>query len=277
MTMSVQIGDLQVKLFSDGLARTSVENAIGISRQDSEALVGKTQEGWFHIPVNNFLFERDGKTILIDAGTGSLIQPTLGKLPENLIAGGVQPSAVTHILLTHLHPDHANGLIDEHGAAVYPHAEILIHANELEFWMSEGSGNETPKLKATRLRNQRNMAPYLDRTRAMRDWEEFLGCTPILSAGHTPGHTCWRIDANRESFLAWGDTVHFSHIQIPRPEIAVTYDLDPDQARKSRLRMLEISASERTLIAGAHVDAPGLGYIVRKGSGFAFEPLASAT
>jgi hypothetical protein len=35
-----------------------------------------------------------------------------------------------------------------------------------------------------------------------------------------------------------------------------------------------MAASERLAIAGAHVNAPGFGYVVRKGASFAFEPLA---
>jgi len=33
-----------------------------------------------------------------------------------------------------------------------------------------------------------------------------------------------------------------------------------------------MAASERFAIAGAHVNAPGFGYVVRKGTSFAFEP-----
>jgi hypothetical protein len=72
--------------------------------------------------------------------------------------------------------------------------------------------------------------------------------------------------------LAWGDLVHFAAIQIPRPETAVTYDLDPDRAAATRKRVLDMVSAERLAVAGAHVDAPGFGYVVRKGSGFRFEP-----
>ena len=50
------------------------------------------------------------------------------------------------------------------------------------------------------------------------------------------------------------------------------YDLDKDQAVKSRKRILDMAASERLAIAGAHVNAPGFGHVVRKGASFAFDP-----
>jgi hypothetical protein len=73
-------------------------------------------------------------------------------------------------------------------------------------------------------------------------------------------------------FMAFGDVVHFSAIQISHPDAAVTYDLDRTLAAKSRRRILDMAASEHLAIAGAHVNAPGFGYVVRKGSSFAFEP-----
>jgi hypothetical protein len=72
--------------------------------------------------------------------------------------------------------------------------------------------------------------------------------------------------------IAWGDLVHFSAIQISHPNTAVKYDLDPDLARRSRLRILDMVATDRLAVAGAHVTAPGFGYLKHKGSAYAFEP-----
>jgi hypothetical protein len=66
--------------------------------------------------------------------------------------------------------------------------------------------------------------------------------------------------------------VHLSAIQISHPDAALAYDLDKDLAIKSRKRILDMAASERLAIAGAHVNAPGFGHVVRKGASFAFEP-----
>jgi glyoxylase-like metal-dependent hydrolase (beta-lactamase superfamily II) len=272
MTQVFRVGDLEVMALSDGMLKSSLDFVLGMERPQVDALVGATTDGSLFIPVNNFLFRRGAATVLIDAGAGNTMQPTLGKLPANLKAAGIDPSDVTHIVLTHFHPDHANGLVDDAGAAVYPNAEILVAAQEFDFWMAENDGSEADKVKRTRARNRINMKPYLTRTRRMREGEEVLACSPMLAPGHSPGHTCWRIGSGRDAFVAWGDLVHFSAIQISHPNTAVTYDLDPDLARKSRLRMLDLVASDRLAVAGAHVNAPGFGYLARKGTGYAFEP-----
>ena len=274
MVQSFAVGGVDVRGFSDGILKTSIDFVMKMDRAQAAELTKCSADGSLFIPVNNFLFERDGKIIMIDAGAGNTMQPTLGKLPENLRAAGIDPKAITHIVITHIHPDHANGLVDDTGAAIYPNAEILVHAQEYDFWMAESDGATPEKVAKTRARNRINMTPYVERTRRMRDGEEVLGCTPILAPGHSPGHTCWRIGTGRDAFIAWGDLVHFSDIQISHPDTAVSYDLDPDMARQSRLRMLDMVANEKLAVAGAHVNAPGFGHLTRKGSGYRFEPAA---
>ncbi len=268
----MQVGDLKVEGLSDGILKTSLDFVIGMPREQAESLVGGSDNGSVFIPVNNFLVRRDGKVVLIDAGAGNTMQPTLGKLPDNLRASGVDPAAVTHIVMTHLHPDHANGLVDDDDKPHYPNAEIVVHQIEAEFWMQPSAANNSDPVKRNRARTAVNLKPYLDRMRRVRDGEEYLGFTPVLAPGHTPGHTCWLLPARGGSFMALGDVVHLSAVQIAHPEIAMTYDLDKAQAVASRRRILDMAAAERLAIAGAHVMAPGFGQVVRKGANFAFEP-----
>src|ERR1700752_2075028 len=96
----MRLGDVEVQGLSDGILKTSLDLVIGLERATAEQLVGGTKDGAgeLYIPVNNFLIRRDGRVILIDAGAGNTMQPTLGKLPENLRAAGVPPESVTHIV-----------------------------------------------------------------------------------------------------------------------------------------------------------------------------------
>ena len=81
---SMRVGDVEVQGISDGILKTSLDLVIGMERAVADALVGGTDNGSLYIPVNNFLIRRGGKTIMIDAGAGNTMQPTLGKLPANL-------------------------------------------------------------------------------------------------------------------------------------------------------------------------------------------------
>ncbi|HEY2529374.1 MAG TPA: MBL fold metallo-hydrolase [Xanthobacteraceae bacterium] len=271
---SMRAADVEVKGLSDGILKTSLDRVIGMERGQAETLVGGTDNGSLYIPVNNFLVRRGEKIILIDAGAGHTMQPTLGRLPDNLRAAGVEPTTITHIVITHLHPDHANGLVDDSGKPNYPNAEIVVHETEADFWLRPATANDPEKVQGNRARTKINLAPYLQQIRRVRDGEEYVGFTPVLAPGHTPGHTCWLLAAKAGGFLALGDLVHLSAIQISHPDVALNYDLDKDRAVASRKRILDMAASERLAIAGAHVNAPGFGYVVRKGASYAFEPHA---
>src|ERR1700688_729013 len=166
---SMRVGDVEVQGISDGILKTSLDLVIGMERAVADKLVGGTTDGSLYIPVNNFLIRRGGKTILIDAGAGNTMQPTLGKLPKNLRAAGVEPSAVTHIVMTHLHPDHANGLVDDAGEPHYPNAEIVVHQTEFDFWTRANTGGDEDRVEANRARTATNLKPYRERIQIVRD------------------------------------------------------------------------------------------------------------
>src|ERR1700689_5617057 len=162
---SMRVGDVEVQGISDGILKTSLDLVIGMERAVAEKLVGGTADGSLYIPVNNFLFRRGDKVILIDAGAGNTMQPTLGKLPDNLRTAGIDPAAVSHIVMTHLHPDHANGLVDDAGKPHYPNAEIVVHQIEADFWMRPDDTNDEDRVKGNRARTTKNLKPYRDRIR----------------------------------------------------------------------------------------------------------------
>ena len=70
--------------------------------------------------VNEWLAYTGDKLVLIDTGTSDLFGPTLGRLAKNLAAAGVEPCAVDAVILTHLHPDHGNGLLAVDKKAAVP-------------------------------------------------------------------------------------------------------------------------------------------------------------
>jgi glyoxylase-like metal-dependent hydrolase (beta-lactamase superfamily II) len=271
---SKKVGDIEVTALSDGVLATSLDVVLGMDRAEARRLAGSTDDDGVRIAVNAFLLKLQGRWAVIDAGAGNSMGPTLGKLPEHLRAFGVAPEEIAAVFLTHIHPDHSNGLVDDAGRAVFANAELILHEAEAQFWLDrdEASG-ESERIRRNIAKAAVATAPYRSRMRLVREGEALSGVSAVALPGHTPGHTGWLIASGKESLLIWGDLVHLASVQVARPDTGLVFDVDPQQACATRLRTFDRIAADK-LMVGAHMDFPGFGTVVRKEVGFAFEPEA---
>jgi glyoxylase-like metal-dependent hydrolase (beta-lactamase superfamily II) len=272
---SRRIGDFEVIAVGDGILNSGLGSLIGVEPAEVERLAGISLKTVLPLQVTSFVVRHNGKLALIDAGSGNSMGPTLGKLPENLRAAGIAPERIDHVLLTHIHPDHSNGLIDADGKAVFANAEIVVSEADAKFWLETDPETEQNEFRQRNMRAARRaFAPYGERVRRVVSGEALPGLSAHPQPGHTLGHTGWLVASRGQSLLVWGDIVHVSKVQFARPEAAVSFDLDPEQARKSRARVFDWVATDRIEVAGAHLDLPSFGTVTRKGTGFAFEASA---
>ena len=269
-----RVGDIDVTVLSDGYLDASLEVVRNLP-PDPEGLIrrygGRVPP---RISVNTFLVQSAGRTAVIDTGSGDTMGPTLGQLPRALAAVAVAPEAVDTVLLTHMHPDHSNGLADAAGRRLFPNAEVVLHENELPHWFDDAAMARAPESQRVRYfaAARRQIAPYRDRLKEFRAGEVFPGVTAIPIPGHTPGHTAFLIASGNESLLVWGDTVHIPELQVPRPETTMVFDTDPDAAVRSRVRVFDMAASENLPVAGMHLHFPGFARMTKSAGNFALVP-----
>jgi glyoxylase-like metal-dependent hydrolase (beta-lactamase superfamily II) len=272
MSATRKLGEFSVTTVSDGVLYSNHDVILGIAKEESARLTGVPYGQPLPLDVNSFLIHYRGKLILSDAGSGHTMQPTLGKLPENLRALGAPPEAIDVIMLTHLHSDHSLGLVDPQGAPYFPNAQLLIHEVEAAFWLDrELQPGDSERIVANSNKQRAVTAPYRDRIRRVRDGEVLPGISAMLRPGHTPGHTNWLIQSGGERLLIWGDIVHLASVQLAAPAARLIYDVDTEMAAKTRAAVLDWCARERLVVAGAHIAFPGFGRVVRSGNQFEIE------
>lgn len=265
---SLRVGRRRVTAVGDGAL--AADHAV-LVREDAARGHG---HGPLAIPVVVHLIELDAGYALVDAGAGATGGPGCGRLTANLAALGVEPGDIRLILMTHLHPDHVGGLVEADGSAAYPNATLVVPDREAAFWLSDDVEGEPERTRRNRLVAKRTTAPYRKRLRLIGDEEATPGVSPVALPGHTPGHTGWLVQSEGTRLLLWGDIVHAAEIQVARPGTAVIYDVDPDEARRTRRAVLADTARDGLVIGGAHLPAPGFGRIRRSGTRYRYEPLA---
>jgi len=270
---TLTIGDIAITALSDGPFPATLDSFIDFPRAEAERLTGAKPGDPLFLPVNAYLLKLGDRYALIDTGWGPTMGPALGQLPRALTALGVPPDTIDTVLLTHIHPDHALGLLDAEGAAVFPNAELVVHEAEAAFWLNgDAAAGASERIRRNIAKGQAACAPYRERLRAVRAGDALPGVEAVALPGHTPGHTGWLVHSGSDAVLIWGDVVHLPAVQVPRPDAALVFDVDPAQARATRLATFDRVAADRLRVAGAHLAFPGFGFITRRGAGYAFEP-----
>ena len=157
--------------------------------------------------VNAYLINTGSKLVLIDAGSGNLFGPTVGKLMANLKASGYQPEQVDEIYITHMHADHVGGLVAGSQIA-FPNAIVRADQREADFWLSKANMDAAPKdAKQFFEGAMASINPYI----AAGKFKPFNGNTDLMpgikavaTRGHTPGHARLRGRKPRSATRAVG-------------------------------------------------------------------------
>jgi glyoxylase-like metal-dependent hydrolase (beta-lactamase superfamily II) len=269
------VGDIEVTAVNDGMLELDPSMYPSADKAEAEQLLAAAHRGP-KIPtvVNAYVASVGDTLVLIDTGTAGLFGPTLGKVPVNLAAAGFDPAAVDVMFITHLHPDHAGGLIDASGKAAYPNAELVVSEKDYAFWHDDGMMSQAPaEFKPFFQGARAAVKPYASRLRKVAGGEIVPGLTAAPAPGHTPGHTMVRIASGKDTLLVWGDVVHTAALQVPHPEWGISFDTDVGQAAATRKAVFDQVASDGLTVAGMHLDFPGIGNISRTKAGYDYHPV----
>lgn len=263
--LRLKLGDAVVTALLDG----TLDLPLALfPRTDAAEAATMLHRAFVRAPVqaalNAFLVQGAGRTVLIDTGAATGLGPGTGRLPAALAAAGVEPASIDAVAMTHLHPDHANGLVAPDGHAAFPNAELVMHAAEHAFWTDEGIRSRAPaSMQSFFAAALAGIAPYAKRTRLLSRANEAVvpGLTAVPLPGHTPGHTGYRVASGGKELLVWGDIVHAPALQFARPDWGIGFDVDMEAAAATRLRTMDMTAADRVFIAGMHLDFPAFGHV----------------
>jgi glyoxylase-like metal-dependent hydrolase (beta-lactamase superfamily II) len=274
-----KLGDFEITVVGDGaravpLPPTFVRN-VPIEQVLAVAEAAYMPKGSIVAPFNPILVNTGLKLVLIDTGYGQGIAPTVGLLPANLIAAGIDPKTIDIVLISHMHGDHILGLKHPDGTLAFPNAEIKVSAVDWSFWMSDENMSKAPEgfQKASFGFNRKIFSNLADKvTRFEWGKEVAPGITALDTSGHTPGHSSFAIASGSGRLIFQGDVSIVPDLFLRNPDWQVMFDSEPEKAVQTRRRFYDMAATERVLISGYHFPFPGFGYVEKAGTGYRLVP-----
>ncbi len=231
------------------------------------------------------LLKKPGCNIVIDTGNGSdftlkygeklggkfkemyNIDPNGPSLLNSLKNHGLTPEDIHHVILTHLHFDHAGGATTENSgalAATFPNAKYYVQKKNLET-------AQKPNLREKASYFAANFEPLLNAGSLHLidgDQKDLLpGVSVLVSNGHTVGQQIVKISDQENTLLYCADVVPTSsHIRLAW---VMGYDLNPMLLIEEKQKWLELAANEKWYLYFEHDPFCDAALIEKQGSDFA--------
>jgi glyoxylase-like metal-dependent hydrolase (beta-lactamase superfamily II) len=210
--------------------------------------------------------------VLFDTGNGAGRRPNAGNTAATLAKAGYHPEQIDVVVITHFHPDHIGGMMED-GKPAYPNARYITGETEYNFWspkeMAEGKLARVGKLV------QSNVVPFAEKISFLKpDGAIASGITAIKAFGHTPGHMAYHLESEGRRLLLWADTTNHYVASLQRPDWHVRFDMDKAAAAQTRKDILGMAAADKIPCAGYHMPFPSVGFVENRAGAYHWVPVS---
>ncbi|MEX0846085.1 MAG: MBL fold metallo-hydrolase [Balneolaceae bacterium] len=250
-----QLSEGIFNVFDDGIIQKIDSSEITARKQVSDI---KTRS----VPIGiNPILIRDGKhNVLLDTGLGWGLDhkskyTNTSNLLTNLDIFGLTPADITHVVLSHLHFDHAAGstFVDENTSTqpTMTYANYFIQKKEWYFALEQigrknenlGAGYEMDELY--KLAADEKLVMITE-----SHFELIPGIELIQTGGHTPGHQIIKIHDSGNTAYYLGDLIPSEH-QLNHYAMR-QMDVDPIQSKKAKILILRQALKEEAMLLFYH-------------------------
>ena len=270
-----QLGDFECICLSDGSHDYPLPNLFSNAAiEDVEAALQQLDlpTDYITTPYTYLYINTNQHQILVDMGAGRL-GPRTGNLMTNIQAAGIDPAQIDTVAITHAHPDHIGGTLDDEGQPNFPNAHYYISKLEWDFWFSDATFQKVPEKWITSAR--KSLGAVKDQVKQIEGQMEIVpGIRGLSAPGHTPGHIVVEVSSGDQRLLYIGDTVIYP-LHLEHPDWLPIYDILPDQAAASKHIIFDRAAEQGAWVVGQHFPPfPSLGHIIKIENGWQWQPVS---
>jgi glyoxylase-like metal-dependent hydrolase (beta-lactamase superfamily II) len=225
--------------------------------------------------LNCLLVETPAGRVLVETGIGERVGEKVRAMRRiegdpvlpALRRAGFDPASVDVVALSHLHFDHAGGLLDGEGRRAFPRATVVAQRAEWEVALDD---------------NPRNGAAYdQPELRLVRDWgaegaadgerEILPGVRVVPTGGHSGGHQAVVVQGRDRTLAFFGDLAMRPWSANPRWVTA--FDDHPLDSVAVKADLFAQAAGERWTVVLSHESRVPVGRLVRDRDRFRWVPL----
>lgn len=228
--------------------------------------------------LNCLVIETTAGRVLVETGIGERLDektrsmrgyegPWIGAALER---AGVLPASIDVVAMSHLHFDHAGGLLRADGQRAFPNARIVAQKAEWEI-----ASGDNPRLVASYVQ------PEL---RLVRDWgaegwvdgerELLPGVSVIPTGGHSAGHQAIKVRGTGDrarTLVFFGDL--FMRPWGANPRWVSAFDDFPLDSVRRKAELFAHAVDEDWLVVLSHEARTPVGTLARDRDRYRFEPI----
>lgn len=258
----MQIGSYTVEVLSEGRFEIFKDGHINraeisqkkpgsnLNMQTPSAVVG----------INPILVKAGPYNIVLDTGLGWGLDAgsdysDVSNVRTNLEIFGLRPKDITHVILSHLHYDHAAGCsftnVESNTQATFPNATYYVHQREWEYALTQIQTEQQSLGADYRLDDFYRLIADEKVTLLNGNSTEIIdGITAIWTGGHTPGHQIVTMHNNGDSAYYLGDllpsSAHLNRYAMSK------LDTDPRRAKKKKIQLLRSAFEQKAYLFFYH-------------------------
>jgi len=255
------LGEIEVRAIEDGTFALDGGAMFGIVPKPLWAKqIAADDRNRIPMALRCMLLRTAARTILVDTGIGERwsykereiyrIDHTDSELQRGLASAGVSPDEVTDVILTHLHFDHAAGVVrvgpDGELTPAFPRATHHVQRRHLK-WAEHATEKDSGSFRPDEIARlgRAGLLHLLD-----GDTEIFAGVEVLVSEGHTVGQQLVRVRGGGQTLLYCADVIPTrAHLRLPW---VMGYDLYPLTTIEEKKAILAQAVEEGWILFFEH-------------------------